>query len=233
MLHETNNQSNNQRDDRTAQPPEPEEEEEALQHWLLLIYRIPSEPSSARTAVWRETRRLGALSLQHAVCLFPQSEANQAATARLVERITEYGGEATLLEAISPTREWQRHMIARMNAARNEEYEEVIDETERFHEEIARERRKGKYTFAELEDEESNLRRLRKYLGQVQARDTFQAPERVRAEAEVERCAVILEIFAQEIYERNELQDDQLDMPSQARRANDRQTPSDSDLGQC
>jgi ChrB-like protein len=63
--------------------------------------------------------------------------------------------------------------VTRFNAARDEEYDEVVDEAERFREEIAREPRKGKFTFAELEDEESNLERLRQYLAQVQARDVL------------------------------------------------------------
>jgi hypothetical protein len=178
--------------------------EPTLGYWLLLIYRLPSEPAAARTAVWRETKRLGALSLQHAVCLLPRSELSRAAYARLANRIAEYGGEATVLETSSPDVAWQAKIVQHFNAARDEEYEEVVDETERFREEVARERRKGKFTFAELEDEESNLERLRKYLAQVQVRDTFQAEGLARAAAEVERCATVLEAFAQEIYERQE-----------------------------
>lgn len=170
--------------------------------WLLLIYRLPPEPAAARTAVWRETKRLGALSLQHAVCMLPVSEANRAAYGRLARRIEEYGGEATVLETASPDAGWQAKTVARFNAARDEEYDEVIDEAERFREEIARERRKGKFTFAELEDEESNLERLRKYLAQVQARDVFGAAGLKRAAAEVEQCAGVLDAFAREIYER-------------------------------
>jgi len=173
-------------------------------HWLLLIYHVPTDPSSARSAVWRETRRLGALPLQHGVCLLPLSDTSRAAYARLMHRIEEYGGEATVLETLSPDETWHAKMVARFNAARNEEYEEVIDETERFCEEIARERRKGKYTFAELEDEESNLERLHKYLAQVQARDVFGAEVQARAITEVERCVHVLEGFAQEIYERQD-----------------------------
>ncbi len=171
-------------------------------HWLLLIYRVPSDPSSARSAIWRETRRLGALALQHAVCLLPFSDANRAAYAHVARRVEEYGGEATVLETAAPDDAWQAKIVARFNAARDEEYEEVVDETERFHEEIARERRKGKFTFAELEDEESNMERLRKYLAQVQARDAFGAKGQAHAVAEVEHCAVALDAFAQEIYER-------------------------------
>jgi len=170
--------------------------------WLLLIYRIPAERSSARSTIWREVRRLGALSLQHAVFLLPLSDTNRAAYDRLSRRIEEYGGEATILETISPTTGWHERTVERFNAARDEEYDEVVDETERFREEIARERRKGKFTFAELEDEESNLERLHKYFAQVEARDTFDAPGRGRASAEVERCAEVLEAFAQEIYNR-------------------------------
>ncbi len=170
--------------------------------WLLLIYRIPAEHSSARTTIWREVKRLGALSLQHAVFLLPLSDVNRAAYERLSRRIQEYGGEATVLETTSPTAGWHEKTVERFNAARNEEYDEVVDETERFREEIDRERRKGKFTFAELEDEESNLDRLRKYFAQVEARDTFSAPGRDRASTEVERCSAVLEAFAQEIYEK-------------------------------
>jgi DNA-binding transcriptional regulator PaaX len=170
--------------------------------WLLLIYRIPAEHSGARTTIWREIKRLGALSLQHAVFLLPLSDASRTVYDRLSRRIEEYGGEATILETTSPDDAWHQRTVERFNAARDEEYDEVVDETERFREEIERERRKGKFTFAELEDEESNLERLRKYFAQVEARDTFGAPGRVRASSEVERCAEVLEAFAQEIYER-------------------------------
>lgn len=79
-----------------------------------------------------------------------------------------------------------------------EEYEQVVNETERFREEIAREGRKGKFTFAELKDKESNLERLRGYLAQVVACDAFGAESRARAK--VERCAEALEAFTQESY---------------------------------
>lgn len=173
-----------------------------LGHWLVLIYRLPSETSSARSAVWRETRRLGALSLQHGVCLLPLSDQHRAACARLIQRVEGYGGEAVVLDTCSPSDAWQEKTVARFNQARDEEYEEVVDEAERFREEIDRERRKGKYTFAELEDEETNLERLHRYLGQVEARDWFGAPGRAHAVAEVARCGGVLKVFSQEIYER-------------------------------
>ncbi len=172
--------------------------------WLLVIYRVPAEPSSARTAIWREMRRLGALSLQHAVCLLPRSETNRTACTRLAGRIEASGGESSSLKTSSPDEAWQAKIVARFNAGRDEEYEEVVDETERFGEEIARERRKGKFTFAEREDEESNLERLRPYLAQVQTRDTFGAAGQVHAVAAVERCAQASRTCAQAMCERRD-----------------------------
>lgn len=178
-----------------------------LLQWLLLIYRVPSEPSSARSAIWRDTRKLGVLSLQHAVCLLPLTKASQTAFSLIAQKIVDFGGEVTILETISPDANWQQQIIARFNAARNEEYAEVIDETERFAEEIAREKRKGKFTFAELEDEESNLERLKKYLSQVQARDCFGASTQSAAIEAVAGCSAILDGFAQEIYLRQAASD--------------------------
>ena len=146
--------------------------------------------------------------MQHAVCLLPLSERNRAAYQRVVRRIEDYGGEASILETASPTPAWHGKIVSRFNAARDEEYEEVVDETERFREEIERERRKGKFTFAELEDEESNLERLRRYLTRVESRDTFGARGRGRAAEEVQRCAGVLEAFAQEIYEHQRIAED-------------------------
>jgi hypothetical protein len=204
-LHERNVSENHDEVSR-GDPPESGNRE----RWLLLIYQLPKGPSSARTTVWREVRRLGVLSLQHAVCLMPLSEENRAAYERIARRVEEeYGGEASILETASPTGAWHERTVLRFNAARDEEYEEVVDETERFREEIERERRKGKFTFAELEDEESNLERLHKYLAQVEARDAFGAEGRSRAAREVERCARVLEAFAQEIYEHQRVAEDE------------------------
>ena len=35
-----------------------------VKQWLVLVYRIPSEPASKRVAIWRDLKRTGALYLQ-------------------------------------------------------------------------------------------------------------------------------------------------------------------------
>ncbi len=168
--------------------------------WLLLIYRVPKDSASARTTIWREARRLGALSLQHAIFLLPLSEQNRLDYERLCRRIEEYGGEATLLETASPSDGWHERTVTRFNAARDEEYEEVVDEAERVREEIERERRKGKFTFAELEDVEGQLERVRKYLGKAEARDVFGAAGHDLAVAATDQSGRECEAFARQVY---------------------------------
>src|SRR6202042_2576379 len=40
--------------------------------WLLLAYRIPSEPSRLRAGVWRALKALGAIYVQNAVAAVPE-----------------------------------------------------------------------------------------------------------------------------------------------------------------
>ena len=145
---------------------------------------------------------MATLFLQHGVCLLPDTASSRGAYARLVRRVEEYGGSASVLETTSPDAAWQERTVAQFNAARDDEYAEVVEETERFQAELDRERGQGKFTCAEWEGKESTLERLRKYLAQVQARDAFGAPGQAPAMAAIEYCAEVLEAFAQEIYAR-------------------------------
>ena len=41
--------------------------------WLLLIYRVPQDPPARRTYVWRQLKQLGAVYLQQAAAILPES----------------------------------------------------------------------------------------------------------------------------------------------------------------
>ena len=44
--------------------------------WLLLIYRVPPEPTRLRSTVWRRIKSLGAIYLQNSVAALPAGVAN-------------------------------------------------------------------------------------------------------------------------------------------------------------
>jgi dsRNA-specific ribonuclease len=93
-------------------------------------------------------------------------------------------------------------MVALVNRARDEEYEEVADTAERLVEEIARETRKGKFTFAALEEVEGEHERLVRWVARVVARDVCGALGRADAQAKLAAAEQALEVFAEEVQRR-------------------------------
>ena len=67
--------------------------------WLLLVYRIPRDPSAGRVFVWRKLKQLGAIALQDAVWVLPQSDRTQEQFQWLAAEITELKGEMILWQA--------------------------------------------------------------------------------------------------------------------------------------
>jgi hypothetical protein len=65
--------------------------------WLLLIYRVPPEPTRLRSTVWRRIKSLGAIYLQNSVAALPVSTANERALRKLRREITDMSGTAMLM----------------------------------------------------------------------------------------------------------------------------------------
>jgi hypothetical protein len=67
--------------------------------WLLLVYRIPREPTAGRVYVWRKLKQLGAVALQDAVWVLPRTARTQEQFQWLAAEVTELKGEAVLWQA--------------------------------------------------------------------------------------------------------------------------------------
>jgi hypothetical protein len=183
--------------------PDPTDE---AQRWLLLIYRIRAESSGRRTYVWRQLRQLGAVYLQQAAAVLPDRPALRAELDRLGQRIRMGGGEASVLETTSPGQAWEEDLIARFNAARDAEYEEILDSVESFEGEIRRETRRKRFRFPELEEGEADWEKLQRWFARLTERDFFGAPGRAGAEEALTRGRKLLDGFTQEVYRAEGLQ---------------------------
>jgi hypothetical protein len=166
--------------------------------WLVLIYRIPSEPTRLRAGVWRRLKGLGAIYLQNSVAATPASPAAERALRSLRNEIGEMGGAAQLLAARALAGE--ADVVATFNAARDEEYTEVLSRCEDFLAEIERESAAEKFTYAELEENDEDLVKLRGWLAKVVARDALGAVKRADAEQALARCEAALAAFAEQVY---------------------------------
>src|SRR5258707_13925326 len=67
--------------------------------WVLLVYKIPREPTASRAAVWRKLKRLGALLLHDAVWVLPATPWTREQFQWLAVEIGELGGAAHLWES--------------------------------------------------------------------------------------------------------------------------------------
>src|SRR5215207_2975262 len=98
---------------------------------MLLIYRIPREPSRHRVAVWRKLRDLGALYLQDGVAALPEDAVTREQLEWLQLRVREAGGEATLWEARPGTMAEEAELVGAFRSSREEAYRTIIAEAER------------------------------------------------------------------------------------------------------
>ena len=114
-------------------------------------------------------RGLGAVYLQDACCVLPRTEGAEQALRQIAAKVREFGGEA-MLSVLGPAEPgWEDRLVSILNRARDKEYAELLDTTERLEEEIARESRKDKFTFAALEEIEDGYERLERWLERVRA----------------------------------------------------------------
>jgi hypothetical protein len=62
--------------------------------WLLLTYKLPSDPSARRVYTWRKLRRLGAILVGEAIWVLPDTSRTHEQFQWLAAEIQEMGGEA-------------------------------------------------------------------------------------------------------------------------------------------
>jgi hypothetical protein len=165
--------------------------------WVLIAYRTPAQPSTARVAAWRRLHRLGALYVGPSTCLLPAELADERGLATVAEGITSAGGAIDRLRIAAFAPEAEQQLRARFNAERDEEYTEVVERAEALVAELAAESARGRFTFAEVEENDVELAKLRRWLAAVGDRDRFGAEGRRRAEESVRRAGERLHEFAE------------------------------------
>src|SRR5262244_2258797 len=98
--------------------------------WLVLVYKVPREPTAIRASVWRKLKRLGALLLHDAVWVLPATPWTREQFQWLAVEILELGGEALLWESslVSPSQE--DSLRAQFQSRVDAVYQEILAELE-------------------------------------------------------------------------------------------------------
>lgn len=170
----------------------------ASSRWLLLVYRIPSEPTRLRAGVWRKIKGLGAVYVQNSAAALPASPAAERAFRSLRAEIDELGGSAFLFDTTLLAGE--RGLLDVFNAARDDEYEEIVDRCQDFLHQVGKEYEAEHFTYAELEENDVDLAKLRGWLDRIRSRDVFGAGGLAAAVEALARCEQALEEYANRVY---------------------------------
>lgn len=165
----------------------------------MLVYRIPSEPTRLRAGVWRRLKGLGATYMQNSAAALPASPVAERALRTLRNEIMEMGGSAFLLSGRALA--GQAELVDLFNHARDDEYGEIVDRCEDFLAQVAKEYKAKHFTFAELEENDVDLVKLRTWFDKVRARDVFGSSGLQATLDALERCEQALEEYATRVYD--------------------------------
>ena len=171
------------------------------QNWLLLTYKVPPEPAKKRISLWRKLKGMGAVYLQNGVCLLPKTDDHTRRLKMLENEIAEMGGEAVILETVALDKAQENKVVARFKADRDEEYKEFLDKCKDFEAEIAKETAANHFTYAELEENDVDLKKLRSWLEKIGKLDFYGDNLAEEAKNRLADCETLLDGYAQRVFE--------------------------------
>jgi hypothetical protein len=168
--------------------------------WVVLIVRLPVQPSRHRVAVWRELRRVGALSLGQGVWAVPDVPVFAEGVQRALELAERADGDTVVLRAAGRDAQDAARFEAMFTAAREEDWAEFTADCGKYTVELDKEIGIEKFTLAELEEEEQSLERLRRWHRELKARDVFGAPGGEQAARQLAECARRFEDYSERVF---------------------------------
>ncbi|MEO5678108.1 MAG: Chromate resistance protein ChrB [Acidimicrobiales bacterium] len=168
--------------------------------WIVMVMRVPTEPSRHRVAVWRELRRAGAVQLGPGSWALPALPVFAESVDRIRALVDRGGGEVVNLDAEPHDEASAARLQATYSQAREEEWTEFISDCGKYLAELAREIASEKFTLAELDEEEQSMERLRRWHRELDARDAFGAPSAPAAAALLQDCGASLEDYTDRVF---------------------------------
>jgi len=169
--------------------------------WLLLTYKTPAEPSAKRVAIWRKLKGLGAVYLQNGVCLLPRTPHHLRRIKTIENDILTAGGTCTILKSVALDQAQENRVVSRFKADRDDAYEEIIDKCDDFDTDVAKEVAANHFTFAELEENEADLKKLQVWLKRIETLDFYGASRASEAAERVARCESVLDDYATRVFD--------------------------------
>ena len=124
---------------------------------------------------------------------------------RMVQSDIEHaGGEAVILETLALDNKQEALVVSRFKRDREQDYEEFLEKCADYKKEIDKEIKAGHYTFAEVKENDEDLKKLKGWLDKIKVLDFYGAPACAAAEKQLAECEALLEGYADEVFEREQ-----------------------------
>jgi hypothetical protein len=133
--------------------------------------------------------------------VLPHREDLQQHLAQLKADITAGGGEADLLTICIEEPEQNAMLVDRFQQQADQEYQEFLGQCRDFHSELSHEREISNLSFAELEENEAELAKLRSWLPKIRDRDLFDAQGYLEATKAFKACELDFQLFTEQVYQ--------------------------------
>jgi CRISPR/Cas system-associated endoribonuclease Cas2 len=169
--------------------------------WLLLTYKVPAEPAKKRIALWRRLKGMGAVYLQNGVCLLPKTDDHVRQLKMIANEVFEMAGDAVILETVALDQGQEAKVLGRFKDDRDEQYREFIDKCQDFKGEVTKEVVANHFTYAELEENDVDLKKLQNWLLKIKRLDFYEANLAVEAQGLLDECEAVLEAYAQRVFD--------------------------------
>ncbi|WP_018130242.1 Chromate resistance protein ChrB [Effusibacillus pohliae] len=169
--------------------------------WIVFSYKVPSEPSTLRVRIWRNLKELGVVYIQQSVCVAPDTPEVRKKLMQIKKLIESSNGEAHLLEVSKFSVDTEERLIDTFNGKRTLEYQEFLEGCAIFQKEIETETAKGNFTFHEVEENEADLLKLKRWFRKIMKRDFFASPMLAQAKNRLDQCENLLVKFTHRVYQ--------------------------------
>ncbi|MBI4295957.1 MAG: hypothetical protein HY667_02430 [Chloroflexi bacterium] len=169
--------------------------------WLLFTYWLPAEPSRKRVSVWRQLKKIGALSTEGTGWLLPKTELLLGMMTDITRNVEEMGGTANLYTVAHFSEAQEQRAIASFQQEREREYSEIIKECRKTLHHIERESHERQFNFEEVEELEGDLEKIKRWFADVKKRDFWDVALRKGVESSISEVETNLASFTQKTYE--------------------------------
>lgn len=174
--------------------------------WILFCPQLPAIPSSPRVTIWRKMRSVGGIGLDNGLWVLLFTDENARFVREIQDYVTNQGGTSKTFISRAFDEDTETGIRERFLQDRAEEYAELKEQCADFLVEIEKETQRKNFSFAEYEENEQDLNKLKTWYDRIRQRDFLGGENADQAAEWLSKCIEVFQSFSEDVFS-NEDQD--------------------------